>query len=100
MNLFVVVLVVLLTTLAASFIWGINTLFLLDAGLSNLEAFAANASNPTAPMVVASGTVPRTACQIVDPATQMPNPPMVAPLTSAERARWRSPSPITARLRT
>lgn len=33
----------LLNTLAASFIWGINTLFLLDAGLSNLEAFAANA---------------------------------------------------------
>lgn len=33
----------LLTTLAASFIWGVNTLFLLDAGLSNLEAFAANA---------------------------------------------------------
>jgi MFS family permease len=31
------------TTLAASFIWGINTLFLLDAGLTNLEAFAANA---------------------------------------------------------
>jgi MFS family permease len=30
-------------TLAASFIWGINTLFLLDAGLSNLQAFAANA---------------------------------------------------------
>ena len=30
-------------TLAASFIWGINTLFLLDAGLSNFEAFAANA---------------------------------------------------------
>jgi MFS family permease len=33
----------LLNTLAASLIWGINTLFLLDAGLSNLEAFAANA---------------------------------------------------------
>src|SRR5918997_3264740 len=30
-------------TLAASFIWGINTIFLLDAGLSTLEAFAANA---------------------------------------------------------
>jgi MFS family permease len=30
-------------TLAASFIWGINTLFLLDAGLTNLEAFSANA---------------------------------------------------------
>jgi MFS family permease len=36
-------LLILLTTLAASFIWGVNTLFLLDAGLSNTEAFAANA---------------------------------------------------------
>jgi len=34
----------LLQTLAASFIWGINTLFLLDAGLSNAEAFSANAA--------------------------------------------------------
>jgi MFS family permease len=33
----------LLSTLASSFIWGINTLFLLDAGLSITEAFAANA---------------------------------------------------------
>lgn len=33
----------LLNTLSASLIWGINTLFLLDAGLSNTEAFAANA---------------------------------------------------------
>jgi MFS family permease len=41
----------LLHTLAASFIWGINTLFLLDAGLSNAEAFAANAFF-TAGMVV------------------------------------------------
>src|SRR5436305_13181575 len=30
-------------TLAASLIWGINTIFLLDAGLTNLEAFTANA---------------------------------------------------------
>ena len=30
-------------TLAASLIWGINTIFLLDAGLSNLQAFSANA---------------------------------------------------------
>jgi MFS family permease len=37
------VLLTLLSTLAASFIWGINTLFLLDAGLNNTEAFAANA---------------------------------------------------------
>jgi len=34
---------ILLTTLASSFIWGINTIFLLDAGLNNAEAFAANA---------------------------------------------------------
>ena len=33
----------LFNTLAISFIWGINTLFLLDAGLSNAEAFLANA---------------------------------------------------------
>jgi MFS family permease len=30
-------------TLAASLIWGVNTIFLLDAGLNNFEAFAANA---------------------------------------------------------
>jgi MFS family permease len=30
-------------TLASSFIWGINTIFLLDAGLTNAQAFAANA---------------------------------------------------------
>src|SRR3972149_9384873 len=33
----------LLNTLATSLIWGINTLFLLGAGLSNAEAFLANA---------------------------------------------------------
>src|SRR5436190_7710953 len=37
------VLLTCLSTLAASFIWGINTLFLLDAGLSITQAFAANA---------------------------------------------------------
>ncbi len=36
-------LLTLLSTLSTSLIWGINTLFLLDAGLSNTEAFAANA---------------------------------------------------------
>jgi MFS family permease len=35
---------ILLQTLAASLIWGINTLFLLDAGLSITEAFVANAA--------------------------------------------------------
>jgi MFS family permease len=36
-------LLTLLSTLATSLIWGINTLFLLDAGLTNTQAFAANA---------------------------------------------------------
>jgi MFS family permease len=36
-------LLTLLSTLSASFIWGVNTLFLLDAGLNNTQAFAANA---------------------------------------------------------
>jgi MFS family permease len=47
----VYLLLLLLHTLAASFIWGINTLFLLDAGLTNGQAFAANAFF-TAGMVV------------------------------------------------
>jgi MFS family permease len=41
----------LLSTLAASLIWGINTLFLLDAGLTNAGAFGANACF-TAGMVI------------------------------------------------
>src|SRR5262245_2902468 len=45
------VLLTMLSTLAASFIWGVNTLFLLDAGLSNSGAFTANAFF-TAGMVV------------------------------------------------
>ena len=36
-------LITLMSTLAASFIWGVNTLFLLDAGLSNTQAFTVNA---------------------------------------------------------
>jgi MFS family permease len=39
----VYLILLLLHTLAASLIWGINTLFLLDAGLSNAQAFTANA---------------------------------------------------------
>src|ERR671919_1303593 len=48
---YVYLLLLLLHTLAASFIWGINTLFLLDAGLTNAQAFGANAFF-TAGMVV------------------------------------------------
>jgi MFS family permease len=39
----VYLILVLFSTLAGSFIWGINTLFLLDAGLSATAAFTANA---------------------------------------------------------
>ncbi len=52
-----------LQTLAASFIWGVNTLFLLDAGLNLTEAFVANAAF-TAGMVlfeVPTGVVADTA---------------------------------------
>ena len=51
---------VMLTTLSASLIWGINTLFLLDAGLTNLEAFAANAFFTAGMMVfeVPTGSLP------------------------------------------
>lgn len=38
----VYLLLTLLSTTATSLIWGINTLFLLDAGLDNTQAFAAN----------------------------------------------------------
>ena len=37
------VVLTLLSTFASSFIWGINTLFLLDAGLTITQAFVANA---------------------------------------------------------
>ena len=36
----------LLHTLAASFIWGINTLFLLDGGLTNTQALPRTRSSP------------------------------------------------------
>jgi len=54
----VYLLLLLFNTLAASFIWGINTLFLLDAGLSNAEAFAANAfwTGPVEPTSAAYAT--------------------------------------------
>ncbi len=42
---------ILLQTLAASLIWGINTLVLLDAGLSITEAFVANAAYTAGMMI-------------------------------------------------
>src|SRR5919108_1765060 len=62
-------------TLAASLIWGINTIFLLDAGLSNLEAFAANAFFTAGmvifevPIGVVADTVGRRASYLLGPVT-------------------------------
>jgi hypothetical protein len=42
----VYLLLLLLHTLAVSFIWGINTLFLLDAGLTNTQALPRTHSSP------------------------------------------------------
>src|ERR1700737_866108 len=50
-------------TLAASLIWGINTIFLLDAGLSHLEGFAAHGFFPAGMVLfeVPTGVVADTA---------------------------------------
>ena len=58
-------------TLAASLIWGINTIFLLDASLSNFEAFAANAFYTAGMMLF----------EIPDRRRgRLPRPPYVVPL--------------------
>ncbi len=65
----------LLSTLASSFIWGINTLFLLDAGLTITQVFAANASFTVGevlfevPTGVVADTVGRRASYLLGSAT-------------------------------
>src|SRR3989441_9526103 len=65
----------LLSTLAASFIWGINTLFLLDAGVSITQAFAANAFFTAGqvlfevPTGVVADVLGRRACSLLGSAT-------------------------------
>ena len=82
-------------TLAASFIWGINTIFLLDAGLSNLEAFAANAFF-TAGMVIfevptgiVADTVGRRASYLLGTVT-------LTRLDAAVRLLWQIEAPFWA----
>src|SRR5918992_4882497 len=64
-----------LFTLSASLIWGINTLFLLDAGLSIFEVFVANAVFTAAmalfevPTGVVADTVGRRASFLLSEAT-------------------------------
>src|SRR2546423_10296898 len=81
-------------TLAASFIWGINTLFLLDAGLSNLEAFAANAFF-TAGMVlfevptgIVADTVGRRAPYLLGTPTLTPPPLLYVLLGQMQSPSW------------
>ena len=81
-------------TLAASLIWGINTIFLLDAGLSNLEAFAANAFF-TAGMVlfevptgIVADTVGRRASYLLGTVTLAASTLLYVLLWQAEAAFW------------
>src|SRR5215208_1819569 len=81
-------------TLAASFIWGINTIFLLDAGLSNLEAFAANAFF-TAGMVIfevptgiVADTVGRRASYLLGTLTLVASTLLYVLLWDIEAAFW------------
>jgi MFS family permease len=81
-------------TLAASLIWGINTIFLLDAGLSNLEAFAANAFF-TAGMVlfevptgIVADTVGRRASYLLGTVTLAASTLLYVLLWQVEAAFW------------
>ena len=81
-------------TLAASLIWGINTIFLLDAGLSNFEAFAANAFF-TAGMVlfevptgIVADTVGRRASYLLGTVTLSASTLLYVLLWQVEAAFW------------
>jgi MFS family permease len=81
-------------TLAASLIWGINTIFLLDAGLTNLEAFAANAFF-TAGMVlfevptgIVADTVGRRASYLLGTVTLAASTLLYVLLWQVEAAFW------------
>ncbi|MGI9609527.1 MAG: MFS transporter, partial [Acidimicrobiia bacterium] len=68
-------LLTLLSTLSASLIWGVNTLFLLDAGLNNAQAFGANAAFTAGQVIfevptgVVADTVGRRASYLLGAAT-------------------------------
>ncbi|HET8863567.1 MAG TPA: MFS transporter, partial [Solirubrobacterales bacterium] len=81
-------------TLAASFIWGINTIFLLDAGLSNLEAFAANAFFTAGMMIfevptgIVADTVGRRASYLLGTVTLMASTLLYVLLWQVEAPFW------------
>jgi MFS family permease len=84
----------LLSTFASSFIWGINTLFLLDAGLSITEAFAANAFFTLGqvlfevPTGVVADTVGRRASYLLGSATLLASTSLYLWLWQVEGPFW------------
>ena len=81
-------------TLAASLIWGINTIFLLDAGLTNLEAFAANAFFTAGmllfeiPTGIVADTVGRRASYLLGTVTLMASTLLYVLLWQVEAPFW------------
>jgi MFS family permease len=84
----------LANTLAASLIWGINTIFLLDAGLTNLEAFAANAFFTAGmllfeiPTGIVADTVGRRASYLLGTVTLMASTLLYVLLWQVEAPFW------------
>src|SRR3954468_17593726 len=81
-------------TLAASLIWGINTIFLLDAGLSNFQAFGANAFFAAGmvlfevPTGVVADTVGRRASYLLGTVTLAASTLLYVVLWQVEAAFW------------
>lgn len=87
-------LLTLLSTLSASLIWGVNTLFLLDAGLNNAQAFGANAAFTAGqvlfevPTGVVADTVGRRASYLLGAATLLVSTLLYLFMWYAEAPFW------------
>lgn len=87
-------LLTLLSTLSASLIWGVNTLFLLDAGLNNAQAFGANAAFTAGqvlfevPTGVIADTVGRRASYLLGAATLLISTLLYLLMWYAEAPFW------------
>lgn len=87
-------LLTLLSTLSASFIWGVNTLFLLDAGLNNAQAFGANAAFTAGQVIfevptgVVADTIGRRASYLMGAATLLVSTLLYLLMWSVEGPFW------------
>ncbi len=87
-------LLTLLSTLSASFIWGVNTLFLLDAGLNNAQAFGANAAFTAGQVIfevptgVIADTVGRRASYLLGAVTLLVSTLLYLAMWSVEAPFW------------